>query len=64
MLQTKQAHYNVHEHIASICQTRDQAATTQQSATNTHDAAPSTVLAQDHFYSDSCGLPSIFQTQA
>ena len=24
----------------------------------------STVLAQDHFYSDFCGLPSIFQTQA
>ena len=23
-----------------------------------------TVLAQDHFYSDFCGLPSILQTQA
>ena len=25
---------------------------------------PSTVLAQDHFYSDFCGLPLTFQTQA
>ena len=27
-------------------------------------ALPSTVLAQDHFYSDFCGLPLTFQTQA